>query len=134
MEKSGCHAAVGLTEHAINIVFKAKRHADHSLSSKTTTCTVLWTAAQKSSGREFTKDHADEFDNQWITGWEAARTARDGGKPYRNHRIAAGATWTKDPFAETDEVKEDPEYGTQLYNEILRDGAIRRRQVVRGPS
>ena len=68
--------------------------------------------------REFTKDHADEFNNKWITGWEAARTARDGGKPYRSHRIAAGATWTKDPFAEIDEVKEDPEYGTQLYNEI----------------
>jgi outer membrane protein assembly factor BamB len=68
--------------------------------------------------REFNLDQGEEFNNKWITGWEAAKTAREGGKPYRNQRIAKNSLWTKDPFATDDEVKEDPKYGTQLHNDI----------------
>ena len=55
---------------------------------------------------------------KWITGWEAARTARAGGKPYRNQQISTSAQWIKDPFTPEDEVKVDPRYGTQPHNEI----------------
>ena len=68
--------------------------------------------------REFNLADGEEFNSKWITGWEAARTAREGGKPYRNHRIAKSSLWTKDPFASEDEVQEDPKYGVQLHNEI----------------
>ena len=68
--------------------------------------------------REFNLAEEDDFNSKWITGWEAVRTARSGGKPYRNQRIAKNAMWTKDPFAKEDEVQEEPKYGTQLYNEI----------------
>ena len=68
--------------------------------------------------REFHLSEGDEFNSKWITGWEAVRTAKSGGKPYRNHRIAKNALWTKDPFAKEEEIQEDPKYGTQLHNEI----------------
>ncbi len=68
--------------------------------------------------REFNLDEGEEFNSKWITGWEAGRTARDGGKPYRSYRIAKNSLWTKDPFAAENEVKEEPEYGTQLHNDI----------------
>ena len=68
--------------------------------------------------REFNLAAGEEFNSKWITGWEAARTAREGGKPYRNQRIAKNSQWTKDPFASEDEVQEDPKYGVQLHNEI----------------
>ena len=69
--------------------------------------------------REFHLDEGEEFDHKWITGWEAARTAREGGKPYRSHRVATNAQWTKDPFADPEAPEaEDPEYGTQLHNDI----------------
>jgi hypothetical protein len=69
--------------------------------------------------RDFNPDQIKQFDSKWITGWEAAKTARDGGKPYRNERIAKNASWTKDPFADPNEpAAPDPKYGTQLYNEI----------------
>jgi hypothetical protein len=69
--------------------------------------------------REFDLAKGEEFDSKWITGWEAVKTARDGGKPYRGYRIAKNAQWTKDPFASPeDEPSEEPPYGTQLHNEI----------------
>ena len=69
--------------------------------------------------REFNLAEGDEFNSKWITGWEAVRTAKSGGKPYRNHRIAKNALWTKDPFAkEEEETQAEPKYGTQLHNEI----------------
>ena len=68
--------------------------------------------------RDFNEDDVKNFDNKWITGWEAVKTAKNGGKPYRNHRVANNAIWTKDPFTDPDDVREEPEYGTQLHNEI----------------
>ncbi|MDA9858119.1 PQQ-binding-like beta-propeller repeat protein [Rubripirellula sp.] len=68
--------------------------------------------------REFHLQDGEKFNSKWITGWEAARTAREGGKPYRNQRISTSAQWIKDPFTPEDEVKVDPKYGTQLHNEI----------------
>ena len=69
--------------------------------------------------REFKLDQDDDFNSRWITGWEAAKTARDGGKPYRSYRIAKNAEWIKDPFAtKAEPVAEEPEYGVQLSNEI----------------
>ena len=68
--------------------------------------------------REFNLAKGEEFNSKWITGWEAVRTVKEGGKPYRNHRIAKGSLWTKDPFATEDEVKVEPKYGTELHNDI----------------
>lgn len=68
--------------------------------------------------RDFSADDVDSFDSKWITGWEAARTAREGGKPYRNHRVSTNSLWIHDPFAEPDTVKAEPEYGTQLHNDV----------------
>ncbi len=69
--------------------------------------------------REFDADAVKEFDSKWITGWEAVKTANEGGKPYRGYRIAKNAEWIKDPFADPeDPVTEEPEVGTQLHNEI----------------
>lgn len=69
--------------------------------------------------RNFDLDEGEEFNSKWITGWEAGKVAREGGKPYRSHRIAKNAEWTKDPFAESDAPPaEDPKYGTQLHNDI----------------
>ncbi len=69
--------------------------------------------------REFDLDDGEQFDSKWITGWEAGKLARDGGKPYRNYRIATNAQWTKDPFADPEAPPaEEPQYGTQLHNEI----------------
>ena len=81
--------------------------------------------------RDFNLDEGEEFNSKWITGWEAGKVAREGGKPYRSYRIAENSLWTKDPFAESDEVKEDPKYGTQLAQRYPRHGACRRRQTVR---
>ncbi len=69
--------------------------------------------------RQFSADDTQAFDKKWITGWEAAGTARKGGKPYRSYRIAKSAQWTKDPFADPDApAAEEPKIGTQLHNEI----------------
>lgn len=68
--------------------------------------------------REFPSESVDEFNSKWITGWEAAKTARDGGNPYRTYRLAKNALWTKDPFTEEGDEQPDPEYGTQLHNDI----------------
>jgi outer membrane protein assembly factor BamB len=69
--------------------------------------------------RKFDLDEDEEFNSSWITGWEAVKTANDGGKPYRSYRLAKNAEWVKDPFAKADDpVPDEPEYGTQLHNEI----------------
>lgn len=68
--------------------------------------------------RDFNEDDVESFNSKWITGWEAVRTARDGGKPYRNHRIATNSLWVHDPFNESKDAQEEPAYGTQLYNEV----------------
>lgn len=68
--------------------------------------------------RDFDLDKGEKFDSKWITGWEAATTARKDGKPYRTYRIAKGAKWTNDPFAEPNEEKTEPKRGTQLHNRI----------------
>lgn len=69
--------------------------------------------------RDFNLEKGEAFNNHWITGWEAGKIARDGGKPYGNERIAKNSIWTQDPFAETGAPATPfPEYGTQLFNEI----------------
>ncbi len=68
--------------------------------------------------RDFNLEQGEVFNNRWITGWEAGKVAREGGKPYRSYRIAENSIWTKDPFNESGEVKEEPKYGTQLHNDI----------------
>ncbi|TWU38265.1 outer membrane protein assembly factor BamB family protein [Novipirellula artificiosorum] len=68
--------------------------------------------------RDFNLEKGDQFDSKWITGWEAGKTARAGGKPYRNHRIAVDSLWIKDPFTAPDEVRKEPAIGTQLHNDI----------------
>lgn len=68
--------------------------------------------------RDFDLDKGEKFDSKWITGWTAAQSGNKGGKPYRTYRIAEGAKWSNDPFAESDEKKEEPKPGTQLHNEI----------------
>lgn len=68
--------------------------------------------------RGFTPEDVETFNSKWITGWEAVKTARDGGKPYRNQRVSTNSLWVNDPFADPEETKEDPEYGTQLHNDV----------------
>ncbi len=68
--------------------------------------------------RDFDLDQIEKFDSKWITGWKAASTAREKGKPYRTYRIAEGAKWVLDPFAQPDAKQEEPRYGTQLHNRI----------------
>lgn len=68
--------------------------------------------------RDFDLDKGEKFDSKWITGWKAAQLAREDGKPYRTYRIAQGAKWAKDPFAEPGSKQEEPKPGTQLYNRI----------------
>lgn len=68
--------------------------------------------------RDFDLDKGEKFDSKWITGWEAGKTARKEGKPYRTYRIAEGAQWTIDPFADPNSPKKETVYGTQLHNQI----------------
>jgi len=68
--------------------------------------------------RDFDLEKGEKFDSKWITGWKAVQTAKKDGKPYRTYRIAEGAKWSKDPFAQPGDPKEEPKYGTQLHNQI----------------
>ncbi|MAD79752.1 MAG: hypothetical protein CMJ50_02750 [Planctomycetaceae bacterium] len=68
--------------------------------------------------RDFDLDKGEKFDSKWITGWKASQTAREDGKPYRTYRIAEGAKWTKDPFVDPNEEKEEPKRGTQRHNRV----------------
>ena len=80
--------------------------------------TVRSTAAPIVFRRDFDLDKGEQFDSKWITGWKASQMAREDGKPYRTYRIAKGAKWAKDPFAEPDEEQQEPRRGTQLHNRI----------------
>jgi outer membrane protein assembly factor BamB len=68
--------------------------------------------------RDFDLDKGEKFNSKWITGWEAASTARKDGRPYRTYRIAEGAKWTEDPFADPDAKQEKVKPGTQRHNRI----------------
>ncbi|MBL4885409.1 MAG: PQQ-like beta-propeller repeat protein [Planctomycetaceae bacterium] len=69
--------------------------------------------------RDFDLEKGEKFDSKWITGWQAAGEARKNGKPYRTYRIAEGAKWSKDPFADPDVEKVEPKRGTQLHNKVF---------------
>ena len=68
--------------------------------------------------RDFDLEKGEEFDSKWITGWKASQMSRQDGKPYRTYRIAKGAKWSKDPFADPDTKQQAPKRGTQLHNRI----------------
>ena len=68
--------------------------------------------------RDFDLDKGEKFNSKWITGWEAAQTARKSGKPYRTYRIAKGAKWTTDPFADPDQKKAPLKPSVQRHNRI----------------
>ncbi len=48
--------------------------------------------------RDFDLDNGEKFVSKWITGWEAAGTARKGGRPYRSDRLAEKAVWKVNPW------------------------------------
>jgi outer membrane protein assembly factor BamB len=68
--------------------------------------------------RDFNLEAGEKFDSKWITGWKAGQLARQNGKPYRTYRIAEGAAWTNDPFADPTVKPAEPKQGQQLHNEI----------------
>ena len=68
--------------------------------------------------RDFDLEKGEKFDSKWITGWKAVQISRENGKPYRNYRIAEGAKWSSDPFADPNKPQAEPKQGTQLYNRI----------------
>ena len=68
--------------------------------------------------RDFDLDKGEEFDSKWITGWKASQMSREDGKPYRTYRIAKGAKWSNDPFADPNVEPLQPKRGTQLFNRI----------------
>ncbi len=69
--------------------------------------------------RDFDLDKGEKFDSKWITGWQAAGEARKNGTPYRTYRIAKGAKWLKDPFADPAEKKKPLKRGEQRHNRIF---------------
>ncbi len=68
--------------------------------------------------RDFETEEERKFSPKWITGWEAAKTARDGGNPYRTYRLAKLARWKSDPFTPKEERKKRRAPGVQRHNEI----------------
>ena len=68
--------------------------------------------------RDFDAKSVKKFNGKWITGWQAGRDARDGKKPFRTHRVAAGSKWTVDVFTPALKKQKKVKYGTQLYNDI----------------
>jgi len=68
--------------------------------------------------RDFDLDKGEKFDSKWITGWQAAGEARKNGTPYRTYRIAEGAKWSKDPFADPGKKKKELKRGVQRHNKI----------------
>lgn len=68
--------------------------------------------------RDFDRDGVERFSSKWITGWEATKISKDGGKPYRAHRVAEGSRWATDPFASSKEKAKPIPPGTQLYNDL----------------
>lgn len=69
--------------------------------------------------RDFDLEKGEEFSAKWITGWEAAGTARKGGKPYRTYRLAEKASWKADHFTSEEERAKEKPKGTQLYNNLF---------------
>ncbi len=69
--------------------------------------------------RDFDLDKGEKFDSKWITGWQAAGEARKNGTPYRTYRIAEGAKWSKDPFADPSKKKKELKRGEQRHNRIF---------------
>lgn len=68
--------------------------------------------------RDFNLEQGEMFSSKWITGWEAATKAREGGTPYRSYRLAEKASWTADLFAKTEEIAQPKKIGEQLYNDL----------------
>ncbi|NOY80406.1 MAG: PQQ-binding-like beta-propeller repeat protein [Kiritimatiellaeota bacterium] len=68
--------------------------------------------------RDFDLEHGEKFNSHWITGWEAAQTARKGGRPFRTDRLAKKANWKTDPFTPAAAKKRSRPPGTQLHNDL----------------
>ncbi|NCO39326.1 MAG: hypothetical protein COZ06_08745 [Armatimonadetes bacterium CG_4_10_14_3_um_filter_66_18] len=68
--------------------------------------------------RDFKLEQGETFSNKWITGWEAATVARDGGTPYRTYRLAEKAAWKADPFTPPAEKTTPKPKNAQLYNDL----------------
>ena len=68
--------------------------------------------------RDFDADAIKNFNGKWITGWQASRSAKTGGKPFRTYRVAEGARWTVDAFTPPEEKAKPFKKGTQLFNDV----------------
>jgi len=68
--------------------------------------------------RDFDEEGLAGFKSKWITGWDAFKISREGGKPYRSHRVAEGSKWTADHFIPAAEKGKPIPPGTQLHNDI----------------
>jgi outer membrane protein assembly factor BamB len=68
--------------------------------------------------RDFDADAIKNFNGKWITGWQASRSAKTGGKPFRTYRVAEGAKWTVDAFTPPEEKAKPFKKGTQLSNDV----------------
>ncbi|MBI5395006.1 MAG: PQQ-binding-like beta-propeller repeat protein [Verrucomicrobia bacterium] len=68
--------------------------------------------------RDFNLEQGEVFIDKWITGWAAASSARAGGTPYRNHRLAEKAAWKFNPYAPAGDAPTPRPPGAQLYNEL----------------
>lgn len=67
--------------------------------------------------RDFDIENGEKFNSRWITGWEAGKTARNGGNPFRTYRLAEKSSWQTDPFTPESKQKKRS-YGMQLSNEL----------------
>ncbi|MFP6887453.1 MAG: hypothetical protein VB997_07805, partial [Opitutales bacterium] len=68
--------------------------------------------------RDFDADAINNFNGKWITGWQASRSAKTGGNPFRTYRVAEGAEWTVDAFTPPEEKVKPFKKGTQLFNDV----------------
>jgi outer membrane protein assembly factor BamB len=68
--------------------------------------------------RDFDLENGEIFTNRWMTGWEAARIAREGGRPFRTYRLAEQARWQADHFTPEAEKRKPKPRGAQLYNDL----------------
>ena len=66
--------------------------------------------------RDFDLANGEEFSSKWITGWEVAKKAREGGTPFRSYRLAEKASWKRDLF--TPAAAEPKPKGAQQYNDL----------------
>ncbi len=65
---------------------------DHSVFSLLNGTTTLFR-------RDFSAADLEHFNARWMTGWEAQKIEREGGRPFRTDRIAKKAVWTADVFS-----------------------------------